>query len=323
MATIKDIARVAGVSPATVSRVLNSDPKLSVANETRAKILEAAKSLKYEKKKQVLYRENMKLGIIDWFVQKKRTDDPYYYYLWTALQQKCSEHRIQLISLPEELCGYDQVDGIIIIGAIDDNQLGKVLEVSEHITFVDNYFNEYQYDYVGIHYRFGVSKALEYLLSLGHREIAFIGGKHESDFGDSRYKVYKDFMEKENIYNNADVYLNSFNAEAGYQLMRELLNKDKRPTACLVASDTMAAGVLRALYEEDVKVPEDMSIVGFNDLPTSKYMNPPLTTVRIPIEEVAEAIIDTVINRIKSKRIVGRTVLVPTQLIIRDSCQGI
>lgn len=323
MVTIKDIAKIAGVSPATVSRVLNCDPHLSVANDTRTKILEVAKSLEYKKKKQVLYTDHMKLGIIDWFVQKKKNDDPYYYYLWTVLLQKCSEHRIQLYSIPQDMRGNYQVDGIVIIGAIDDKQLEKVLEVSERITFVDNYFYEYQHDYVGIHYRFGVSKALNYLVDLGHREIAFIGGKHESDFGDSRYKAYKDFMEKDCIFNWDYVYLDSFNAEAGYQLMHQLLQSDKHPTACFVASDTMATGVMRALYEEGIKVPEDMSIIGFNDLPTTKYMNPPLTTVKIPIEEVADAIIDTIINRIKSNRHIGRTVLIPTQLIIRDSCQEI
>lgn len=322
MATIREIAKMAKVSPATVSRVLNNDQGLSVTEETRQRILEVVQEVGY-KKKDVKHKKLIQVGVVDWFVRQRKNDDPYYHYLWMALQNEFSGHGIQLISLEEDTLERQETDGILVIGDITEDQRKGIGDKGVPVVFVDYPDYTYSQDYVGIHYRLGLKEALDYFLHLGHREIGFIGGMHESDFGDSRFKAFKDFMERADLYKESYVLRGRFNAESAYALTNDLLVKESYPTALFVASDTMCTGVFKALKEHGLKVPEDISVIGFNDLPTSKFMDPPLTSVSVPIHEVASSIRDALLDRMKGKRKIGRTILVPTKLIKRESCRAL
>lgn len=322
MATIREIAKMAKVSPATVSRVLNNDQGLSVTEDTRQRILEVAHEVGY-KKKGTKRKKLIQVGVVDWFVRKRKNDDPYYHYLWMALQNEFSGYGIQLISLEEDTLPIQEAEGILVIGDITEEQRISIGDKGVPVVFVDYPDYTYMQDYVGIHYRFGLWEALSYLIDLGHREIGFIGGLHESDFGDSRYKAYKDFMEHTELYKESFVLRGSFNAESAYNLTNKLFENKVLPTALFVASDTMCTGVIKSLREHELKIPEDISIIGFNDLPTSKFMDPPLTSVSVPIQEVAKAIRDALLDKMNGKRQIGRTILVPTKLIKRESCKAI
>jgi len=335
MATIRDIALKAGVSPATVSRVLNHDDTLSVSPETQMRIFKIAEELEYktvrERKTNSAKKERPNLGIVDWYSDVEQLDDPYYLYLMTSIEKQCSLSNINTFRVNKHNGKYhvfinSDIDGIIAIGKFSDDEIEELSKLTEDIVFVDSSPHERKYDSVTINYRLGVSEALQYLVDLGHTEIGFIGGcvvgdnKEVTD--DHRKNLFIDIMKKYNLYNPYYVYVgNRISFGEGYRLINEAVKSGHIPTAFFIANDTMATGALRALHEAKIHVPNDISIIGFNDLPTSKYLIPTLTTVRVPIVFMAETAIELLQERIYKDRTLPKKVLVPSELVIRNSCR--
>jgi len=335
MATIRDIALKAGVSPATVSRVLNHDDTLSVSPETQMRIFKIAEELEYktvrERKTNSAKKERPNLGIVDWYSDVEQLDDPYYLYLMTSIEKQCSLSNINTFRVNKHNGKYhvfinSDIDGIIAIGKFSDDEIEELSKLTEDIVFVDSSPHERKYDSVTINYRLGVSEALQYLVDLGHTEIGFIGGcvvgdnKEVTD--DHRKNLFIDIMKKYNLYNPYYVYVgNRISFGEGYRLINEAVKSGHIPTAFFIANDTMATGALRALHEAKIHVPNDISIIGFNDLPTSKYLIQTLTTVRVPIVFMAETAIELLQERIYKDRTLPKKVLVPSELVIRNSCR--
>lgn len=139
---------------------------------------------------------------------------------------------------------------------------------------------------------------------------------------DNRKQLFIDIMKKHNLYNPDYVYNgNKISFGEGYRLINEVTKSGHVPTAFFIANDTMATGALRALYEAKIHVPNDISIIGFNDLPTSKYLIPTLTTVKVPMIFMAETAIELLQERIYKERALPKKVLVPSELVIRKSCR--
>jgi len=335
MATIKDIALKAGVSPATVSRVLNHDGTLSVSPETQMRIFKIAEELEYktvrERKTNRVKKERPSLGIVDWYTEIEQLDDPYYLYLMTAIEKQCSLSNINTFRVNKYNGKYhalinSDIDGMIAIGKFSDEEIEELSKFTNDIVFVDSSPHEKKYDSVTINYRLGISEALQYLIDLGHTEIGFIGGSVIGDNKeitvDNRQKLFIDILEKYNLYNPDYVYVgNKLSFGEGYRLINEAIKSGHIPSAFFIANDTMATGALRALHEAKINVPNDISIIGFNDLPTSKYLIPTLTTVRVPIVFMAETAIELLQERIYRERTLPKKVLVPSELVIRKSCK--
>ncbi|HHW00349.1 MAG TPA: LacI family DNA-binding transcriptional regulator [Clostridiaceae bacterium] len=335
MATIRDISLKAGVSPATVSRVLNHDNTLSVSPETQMRIFKIAEELEYktvrERKINKIKKERPSLGIVDWYSEVEQLDDPYYLYLMTSIEKKCSLSNINTFRINKYNGQYNafinsDIDGIIAIGKFSDDEIEELSKLTNDIVFVDSSPHEKKYDSVTINYRLGVSEALQYLVDLGHTEIGFIGGSVVGDNKevtvDHRERLFIDIMKEQSLYNSDYVYVgNKISFGEGYRLINEIIKSGNVPTAFFIANDTMATGALRALHEAKIHVPNDVSIIGFNDLPTSKYLIPTLTTVRVPITFMAETAIELLQERIYKGRILPKKVLVPSELVIRKSCK--
>jgi LacI family transcriptional regulator len=335
MTTIKDIALKAGVSPATVSRVLNHDSTLSVLAETRMRIFRIAEELEYktvrERKTNMIKKERPCLGIIDWYSEVEQLDDPYYLYLMTTIEKQCSLSNIDTFKINKHNGKYhafinSDIDGIIAIGKFSDEEIEGLCKFTNNIVFVDSSPHENKFDSVTINYRLGISEALQYLVDLGHTEIGFIGGSVVGDYKevtvDNRMQLFIDIMEKYNLYNPDYVYNGKkISFGEGYRLISEVTKSGHVPTAFFIANDTMATGALRALHEAKIHVPNDISIIGFNDLPTSKYLIPTLTTVKVPMNFMAETAIELLQERIYKERTLPKKVLVPSELVIRKSCK--
>ncbi len=164
---------------------------------------------------------------------------------------------------------------------------------------------------------------LNYIYEIGHRRIGLIGGKdlnenYENMMIDERDIEYQYFMKCKGIYNPKYIYTASrFNFKSGYELTKEMLKEKERPTAVFVENDTMAIGAYKAIAEEGLTIPDDISIVGFNDQPSAKYMVPSLTTVKLSTEYLASAAIDLVLENIDGSRPYKKKVVIPTKLKIR------
>lgn len=338
MATIKEIASIAGVSMATVSRVLNFDETLNVSDVTREKILKIADELEYVslKTKKSKGKKGKEIGIIYWYNYEEELADPYYLSIRLAAEKKCNENNFNLVRLTEENITEEISDlsGIIAIGKFSSKTIKKIHDYNENIVFVDFSPNENMFDSVMVDLSEATLKILNYLYELGHRKIGFIGGcnleniseKTEEEFAriDGRNIKYKEFMENKGIYNPEYIYeTNRFTFKAGYNLTMKAIETKNRPTALFIGNDSMAVGAYKAVSEAGLSIPEDISIVGFNDQPSAKYMIPSLTTIRIPSEYLGSAAVDLLLENINGSREYNKKVIIPTEFKVRESCKSV
>lgn len=331
MATIKDIAKRAGVSPATVSRVLNHDIGLSVADETRRRIFEAAEALDYRpvKRKSKGIDKRIRLGVIHWYSQQEELADPYYLSIRQGVEKECAVHKIEMTTIfkndeEHKVHELDSLDGVIAIGKFSKGDIEQFSRYSANLVFVDSSPDARRYDSVVVDFRSAVIEALQYLLETGHENIGFIGGREYvgsqwEPIDDEREITYREFMKRKGLYQPQNVYIGGFRTEDGYSLMKKAIERGALPTAFFVASDSMAMGVLRALYEANIQIPHDVSIISFNDISAAKYLVPPLSTVRVYTEFMGITAVGLLLEKIQEGREIHKKVVIPTELIIRDS----
>ncbi|GAA0591432.1 LacI family DNA-binding transcriptional regulator [Virgibacillus siamensis] len=327
MATIKDIANKAGVSSATVSRVLNYDASLSVSDETKKKVFEAAEELSYKKRNGKRYA-GQKIGVVHWYTEKEELSDLYYLSIRLGIEQRCKQHELY----PDiyffndiESINAAEIDGIIAVGKFSEQQVDELTAINETIVFVDYSPNEEKYDAIVIDFEKATKKIIDYFISTNHREIGFIGGsellKGEANaLEDLREKTFKRYMREKNLYNERFVYNGLFSVEDGYNLMAKAIEdlQEALPTAFFASSDVMAVGCLRALHEYDIPVPERVSLIGINDMSISKYVYPSLSTIKVYTELMGETAVDTLIERFEGRSI-PKKIFISTKLVIRKS----
>lgn len=332
MATIRDIAARAGVSVTTVSRVLNMDATLNVADDTRVNIFRIAEELDYVSKKSKKAKEEAALAkeiaIVYWYDYEEEMEDPYYLSIRLAVEQKAEEYGYQTrLVNPNNLEALTQDEvGILILGRVDDITIDVLNEQYGNVIVIDNSFKRKGYDYVGSDLEKATRDAMEYLYGLGHRRIAHLGGRvgereNEKEFADKRDLVYESFMREKDLFDDSLIYdCGKFSTRNAYKKLKEVLAEKERPTALLVSNDSMAVGAYRALAELGLKIPEDVSIVSFNDQQNARYMLPPLTTVRVQTKYIGYAAVDLLVEREHTPREYNKIVLLPTELKIRRSC---
>lgn len=335
MTTIKDIAKRAKVSMATVSRVLNYDPNISVSEQTRKKIFEVAQELNYKTLKErsgQTIKSGFRIGLLNWYTDQEELLDPYYLAIRLGIERECYARHIELVKMYiyEQGNGINNqvnVDGIIAIGRYQKEDLECLSQYTKHIVFVDSSPDEQLYDSVVIDLKQAVFDVLNYLVSLGHEKIAYIGGRNtrnNKQIVDVRELAFIEGLMASHMYDEALVFTGqNLYAEDGYQLMKSIIEQKKVPTACFVENDSMAIGVLRALHEAKIKVPDEVSIVGFNDVAITEFLQPPLTTVHVYMEEMGETAVELMFDRLTNRRLLPRKVTLPTKLIERESCKNL
>lgn len=332
MATIKDIALRAGVSSATVSRVLNHDESLSVSNDKRELIHKIASELNYStprKRNARVTKRKLKVALIHWYTVQQELEDPYYISIRIGIEKTCIEEQIDVVKVYDpinfDFSTLDKVDGVIAIGKYGEKQVQRFLDLSPNIVFVDSSPHSIEFDSIIIEFKKAVIGVIKYLVQEGHTHIGYIGGreyvgKERIPLGERRELIFREYLTSIGMIDTKAIYIGSFVAESGYNLMKEAIKSPKElPTAFFIASDSMAIGALRALHEAGIKVPEDVSIVGFNDITTSQYTAPALTTVRVHTEFMGETAVEMVLEQIIKKRTIHKKVVIPTELVIRDS----
>ncbi len=325
MATINEIAQKAGVSIATVSRVLNQDETLNVLPETRRKIFEIAEELEYQKKEQVRRKKKLTIGLHYSYSLEDELNDTYYLSIRIAIAKKLEEdkQRKVYVSLNEPASKYASLDGIICIGSYDTNLLQKIDELQKPVVFVDCSPDMNKYDSVVISYSQVVNSVLDYFISMNHSKIAYIGGVDIDSLGnkviDSRLEYYERYMKKKELYQEEYVMIDQFTPHFGYTSLKELMKLPQPPTAVFVANDSLAAGCYRSATEMGKQIPTDISIIGVNDISAAKYMSPSLTTVRLYMEFMGETAVELITERLYTKRTICKKVVIPAKLMERES----
>ncbi|MCM3630642.1 LacI family DNA-binding transcriptional regulator [Paenibacillus glycanilyticus] len=335
MATIKQIASEAGVSPATVSRVLNNDLTLSVSDETRSRIFSIAEQLQYKparlkRMKQEKLLSTLRIGLVMWSTLEDEHSDPYFGAIRRGIETRCEELGIGIDKvirgvLKTELTPLTELDGLIVVGSVDDQEINRLYPHKERVIFVNHDMTPDDCDSVQLNFAQAMKEVLRHLYELGHAEIGFIGGssdpslqRDEGHYEDQRTRIFAELQQKRGIYNPNLMYLADWSSNGGYEAMLRMLDDGYRPSACFIASDPMAVGALRALHERGLRVPEDMAVIGFDDIEVSAFLTPPLTTVRVHTELMGRTAVQLLLERVEGREITSH-ITINTKLVVRES----
>ncbi|MDF2858116.1 MAG: ganR [Neobacillus sp.] len=328
MATIKDIAEMAGFSMSTVSRVLNNDPSLSVPDETREKIYEVAEKLNYRKKKVRLLLKN--IAFLYWLTDKEELEDDYFKSMRIEIEKLAKLFNVELLTykindginkIPEN------IEGFIAVGTFSDKDLAYLRSITPNGVFIDsspdpNHYDSVRPDLVQI-----TKRTIDLLMEKGHKEIGLIGGTYhnpntDEDERDLRERVFRRYMEEKGLLNEQYIYCHrGFSVENGYYLMTKAIKElgEQLPTAFLIAADPIAVGSLQALNEHGIAIPNRVSIISINNISVAKYVSPPLTTFHIDIREICKNAIELLLEQVFEKRKVVKTLYVGSELVVRKS----
>lgn len=333
MSTIRDVAKLARVSIATVSRILNNDEYFGVTLETKRKVLDAVKKLNYKKKDRKKKIKQLSVSIIKSFDEKIESEDPYFVSLRLDLEYALKKKGIrtkvfelQMFEKDEDtLISLITSNAIVIIGEIKPSQLNFMKSLNDNIICVDAYNFDNSIDYIKFDMKHSVKLVIDYLLKLGHKKIGLLVGRNQivRNLVDFREEYFIEIMEELTLYDERFVKVDEFSPQSGYMMMKEILELEEYPTAVFCANDSIAMGAYKAIREKNLKVFTDISIIGFNDLKISKYMTPPLTTLRIDTKIIAEETINVLIELFENNRSYRKKVYLPVELIERESCRNI
>ena len=316
MATLKEIARIAGVSPATVSRVLNQDPSLSVTEETRQRVLHTAKELGYqtvqERYQAIRAAEEhggqrapgaaeRRIGIAQMFEKQQLLEDIYYLMLKNVLDEICFEKKWTTVMLFRNDQGHFvknddlPLDGIVAIGRFTQGEIDDFHRYTENIVFLDSSPDEEKYCSIVPNYQLAVRQVLDCFWRNGYQRIAYLGSVYT--FGatkqlsvDPRFYYYKNSLLARECY-DADLVIDcEMNSASSYAAMKAYLESGgEPPDAIFAASDVVAPGLLKVLREYEIRIPEEIGVITFNNTSLSQLAEPPLTSVEVFLRENADA----------------------------------
>ncbi|WP_276354531.1 LacI family DNA-binding transcriptional regulator [Cohnella caldifontis] len=341
MTTIKDIARETGLSIATVSRVLNHDPTLSVGEETRERVFRTARRLRYQPKR--LHRlksradaSRKEIAVLLAVSLDDEQADPYF----TAFRRGIDKRALELgFGLPDvyRLNPYEplrlpSLDGLIAAGTFEEQELEGALSPRTQLVLVNNLLDIRKHDAVQIDFRQAAEDVLDHLVAMGHRRIGMIAGidhvcrldgtRQAGAVPDARLSSFERGLKERGLYRPEHIQTADWTSASGYEAMRRMLDLPDRPTACFVSSDPMAIGALRALRERGVRVPDEMAVVGFDDIEVSAFVTPPLSTVKAYPEEIGRAAVGLLADRFEGRE-TPQKVVVGTKLIVRESSNAV
>ncbi len=331
--TLDEIAREAGVSRSTVSRVVNDHP--NVSSKTRARVEAAIERTGYRPhgiaRSLATNRTHILAMIVPESVTKLFTD-PYFPLMLRGATEACNRAGYQLLlslftasmdssMLRDRVLRSGYLEGVIAANASLSDELVPSL-LDERIPFItvgrhpDDRVNYIDVDNIG-----GARMAAEHLIRLGHDRIGTITGPQDMTPAQDRFQGYRESMEMHRLpVSDGLVSEGDFTEAGGRAAMAQLLSES--PTAVFAASDSMAIGAIRTIRAEGLRVPEDIAVVGFDDIPSALTVDPELTTVRQPIERLGHLAVEVLIQRFEREEGTSSSqrIVLPTELIVRKSC---
>ena len=333
--TLKDIADKLGISVSTVSRVINGNSVKAANFKLQDKIWQTAKELNYvpNTAAQLLKRsretDRDSLRTIACVFARADTDqsDPFFSEISRALETELlrqgfiMKYSIYNKGLPqavfENFLKNERVDGVIILGRPDKKIINLVCKYNKYVVYVGLNKIDGDVDQVICDgYEAGML-ALKHLESIGIRKIFYLGETKS----EARYKAYKDFMRQRGFSREVDDYTieSSFRLQTAYDKMKIFLKKKILPEGLFCGNDLAALGAIKALTEENIKIPKDISVIGIDDIAMAGFSVPMLTTVSIPKEQLGKKAAKFIVDRILNGNDINVIMMIPFKLIIRES----
>lgn len=330
--TLEQIADLSGVSRSTVSRVINNHP--SVKPEVRERVQEVIAETGYHPDPAARSLASRRSGIIGLVIPRviqSLFTDPYYPRLMQGIAQACNvnDYTLSLFlfhtedderKLHPRVLRNQLVDGVIVTGSqINDPLVPKLIDNQVPFVMVGRPNDSLDVSFVDADNVVGAYTATGHLIRSGRERIATITGPLNTTVGLDRRQGYLDALnDRGRSIDEALIVEGDFSEAGGYAATQWLISH--QPDAIFVASDTMAFGALRALRDGALSVPNDVAVVGFDDLPTASLSDPPLTTIRQPIRRVGAQAVETLVDVLTIGPQPPRRITLSTELVIRSSC---
>lgn len=339
MSTIRDVAKLAEVSTATVSRVLNNDSQYKIAEETRAKVWQAATQLNYklssvsrrhgQAPEPSVRKTPVRIGCV-LSVTKDKYNDPYFMSILSGAEEQLYHHGydIAFVRTGPELedkenlynTFNESVTGLILMESLNAESYEYLRKHVPNIVGIDT--ERWDIDNVGYDHYHVAAMAVEHLVARGHKRIGYIGGSGARGVikDSKRYRGYYAAMHAAELPVNPDWVVDClWDETACIDKINRLCEAGNLPSAFFAASDLMAMAALSSLYNNGVSVPDQVAVMGLSNIEMSKYFNPPLSTIHVPTKEIGMIAADLLLERINGNTILPRRVILPTEPVIRAS----
>jgi DNA-binding LacI/PurR family transcriptional regulator len=328
--TIQDVANHAKVSKATVSRVMNDDP--NVATDLRDRVVASMASLDYQPNRAARRLKKNLNDVIGLLIPD--IQNPFFASVLRGAEDLAYDHGIGLMPYSTaddvarqqtylEMLQGEQVAGLVIV-PVPQTQKETLLNLQRlgfPYVLLDRSVEGVSADGVRVDSLHGAFAAVQHLTSLGYKRIGMISGLSELSTGRERLQGYQLALAEAGLpYDLNLVKPGNFDAAGGYQRICDFMLASHPPDAIFVGSNLMMMGVLQAIRDLNIRVPEDVALIGFDDLPLSGLLSPPLTIVAQPTYEMGQEALRLLLHRLKNPHVLPRSVILPTQLIVRESC---
>lgn len=328
---LEEVARLSGFSRSTVSRVINNDPNVSTT--TREKVLTIVKQVNFQPNsvaRSLAAGRTRILGLIIPRGVSELFTDPYFPTQIQGVASACNshDHSVMLwVAEPEyerrkmsQFIHNHLMDGVIVSSMLmDDPVVKSLIDSSLPFVLIGRHPSDPAVSYVDVDNRSSSRDAVLHLLRLGRRRIGLVAGPQTMISGYDRQQGYFDGLRSRGLQVNNDlVSEGDYTETGGYMAAQRLI--PHKPDAIFASSDAMALGALRALRDAGLRVPEDVAVVGFDDMPFSSRTEPPLTTIRQPVYRMGVTAVEILLDLIDNPDSTPRRIVLPTELVIRSTC---
>jgi LacI family transcriptional regulator len=331
--TSRDVARLAHVSRTTVSFILNNVPGVSISAATRQRVLDAANKLNYSPNvagKKLVSGKSYTIGLVLCQAPEQIFTDAFLPQVILGVEQAAMQQGFHVLLKPvdpNDTGGYarliteNHVDGILLSGPRQDDKALMRLHQQGVPILLMGQLPETDIPFVDVNATAGAELAVHHLIELGHQRIGMItNAPLDYTSAQQRRDGYVKALEKAKLpVNKALVQAGNYTPASGYQAMQTLLQMTPRPTAVFVASDVVAMGAILAIKQAGLRIPKDIAMVGFDDIPLAEFYDPPLTTIRLPAFGLGWAGGERLIRIIQGEGLNDTSLLLESELITRQS----
>jgi LacI family transcriptional regulator len=332
--TIEHIASLAQVSRSTVSRVLNNHP--GVRSTVRQRVQQIIHEHNYAPQAAARSLASSRTSTIGVLIPRSAAvslADPFIASMIQALFEACAQQGyfglLAMLTADMEPGFYDRIlrsrhfDGVIMFSSdIDDPILPLLIKDGGPLVLIGRHPYFVNVPSVDVENREGAREAVAHLIRLGHRRIGVINGQLQMEAAQARRDGYKQALLEAGIAIESELMVEGdYSEPTAYAAMLKLLDLAPPPTAVFAASDTMAIGALRAIRDRGMRVPEDVALIGYDDLPLAAHATPPLTSVNQPVSDMGAHAVRLLVEQIRDEE-PGGSVRLPARLVVRESCGG-